>query len=54
MKGERSNPHRAEDVRQKYFDVMTPVWGEARAAALYREILSLEAVADMRAFGQKI
>lgn len=53
MKGEPSDPHRPEDVRQKYFDLMTPVWGEARAADLYRELLSLENVSDMRTFGQQ-
>lgn len=54
MKGEPSNPHRPEDVRQKYFDVMTPVWGEARAAELYRQLLALETVPDLRTLGQKI
>jgi 2-methylcitrate dehydratase PrpD len=53
MKGEPSNPHRAEDVQKKYFDLMSPVWGPGRARRLYDEILSLEKVADMRAFADR-
>ena len=53
MKGEPSNPHRAEDVEKKYFDLMSPVWGPDRAQALYDAILALEDVADMRRFGER-
>ena len=52
MKGEPGNPHRAEDVEKKYFDLMTPVWGAERATTLYGSILALETVVDMRAFGK--
>ena len=50
MKGEPGNPHRAEDVEKKYFDLMSPVWGADRARRLYDAVLALEHVADMRDF----
>ncbi|MDB5867530.1 MAG: MmgE/PrpD family protein [Betaproteobacteria bacterium] len=53
MKGEPANPHRAEDVEKKYFDLMSPVWGADRARKLYDAILALEEVADMREFADR-
>jgi 2-methylcitrate dehydratase PrpD len=53
MKGEPSNPHRAQDVEKKYFDLMSPVWGPEPARKLYDAVLALENVADMRAFGDR-
>ena len=51
MKGEPANPHRPEDVEKKFFDLMVPVWGTARANKLYAALLNLEQTADFRAFG---
>jgi 2-methylcitrate dehydratase PrpD len=53
MKGEPANPHRAEDVEKKYFELMSRVWGADRARRLYDAILALEDVADMRTFGER-
>nr|MEA2798031.1 hypothetical protein [Phenylobacterium sp.] len=53
MKGEPANPHRAEDVEKKYFNLMSPVWGADRARKLYDTILALEEVADMREFAER-
>ena len=52
MKGEPANPHRPEDVKRKFFDLTTPVWGAERARRLYDALLSLESVPDMGEFGQ--
>jgi 2-methylcitrate dehydratase PrpD len=51
MKGEAGNPHRAEDVEQKFFDLTVPVWGAERAQRLYEGIFALENVPDLRTFG---
>jgi 2-methylcitrate dehydratase PrpD len=46
MKGDPANPHRAEDVQQKFFDLTVPVWGEKRAASIYQACMTLEADAS--------
>jgi len=51
MKGEPGNPHRPEEVERKFFDLTVPVWGKRRANDLYSGLLTLEHVADLRAFG---
>jgi 2-methylcitrate dehydratase PrpD len=51
MKGEPTNPHRAQDVEKKFYDLATPVWGASRADRLYKALLRLEDVPDLRAFG---
>jgi 2-methylcitrate dehydratase PrpD len=53
MKGEPGNPHPPEAVQQKYFDLMSPVWGRDSAETLYRELRRLEDVPDMRKFGER-
>ena len=51
MKGELGNPHRPEEVEKKFFDLTVPVWGAERAGKLYKGLLALESVPDMRTFG---
>jgi 2-methylcitrate dehydratase PrpD len=51
MKGEPANPHRPEEVEKKFYDLTVPVWGSKRANDLYTALLTLEDVADLRAFG---
>ncbi len=51
MKGEAGNPHPPEAVEKKYFDLTVPVWGADRAEKLYKGLLSLEKVPNMRTFG---
>jgi 2-methylcitrate dehydratase PrpD len=51
MKGEPGNPHRAEEVEKKFFDLTVPVWGDKRASDLYSALLQLEQAQDLRAFG---
>jgi 2-methylcitrate dehydratase PrpD len=52
MKGEPSNPHKAEEVERKFFDVTTPIWGRARAEKLYESVLRVERETNMSAFGR--
>ena len=52
MKGEPSNPHKPEEVKRKFFDLITPVWGADRAGKLYDTVLSLQNVPNMRDFGR--
>jgi 2-methylcitrate dehydratase PrpD len=51
MQGEAANPHPPEAVERKFFDLTIPVWGADRAEKLYKGLLSLEKVPDMRTFG---
>ena len=51
MKGEPHNPHRPEDIEQKFYDLTVPVWGDTRADKLYKALLALEHAPSMRAFG---
>jgi 2-methylcitrate dehydratase PrpD len=45
--GEAENPHRRDAIRNKFLDLAAPVWGRARAAALYDPLLDLERVPDI-------
>jgi 2-methylcitrate dehydratase PrpD len=54
MKGEPQNPHRPEEVEQKFFDLTAPVWGAARAHTLYERLMRLEDVADFGRFAEDI
>jgi 2-methylcitrate dehydratase PrpD len=48
MRGECGNPHDPGEVRQKFFVLGVPVWGEALAEQIYVDALHLERIADMR------
>ena len=54
MKGDPANPHRPEEVRQKYFDLTVPVWGEARARRIYEICMQLEAANTLDALGAEL
>ena len=51
MKGEPGNPHRPEEIEQKFYDLTVPVWGDTRADKLYKALLALEHAPSMRDFG---
>ena len=51
MKGEPGNPHRREEIEQKFYDLTVPVWGDTRADKLYKALLALEHLHSMREFG---
>lgn len=50
MKGEPENPHRAEEIEQKYRELATPIWGEALAAKVLEDCMRLETIHDFRAY----
>ena len=49
-RGEPGNPHAPADIRKKYDQLATPVWGEQRARDVYAGCMELEAIPDLRAF----
>ena len=51
MKGEPGNPHRPEEIEQKFYDLTVPVWGDTRADKLYKALAALEHAKSMRDFG---
>lgn len=52
MTGEPGRPLPMALVERKFFDLTVPVWGERRARALHRALMTLERCADMRRFGR--
>lgn len=50
MKGEPANPHRPEQLQAKFFELGTPVWGEAQTRRLFEGLMAVESVRDFRAF----
>jgi 2-methylcitrate dehydratase PrpD len=50
MKGEPTNPHRPEQLQQKFFELGTPVWGEAHTRQLFESLMHVEDITDFRAF----
>jgi 2-methylcitrate dehydratase PrpD len=49
-KGEAAKPHTHEELTGKFFELGEPVWGTAMTQKLYDGLMTLEAVADFRAF----
>lgn len=50
MKGEPANPHRPEELKTKFFDLGTPVWGTAVTKKLFDGLNVLEQIPDFGAF----
>jgi 2-methylcitrate dehydratase PrpD len=50
MRGEPERPHDPAEVRQKFFDLTVPLWGQALAEQVYEDGLALERISDMRNF----
>ena len=50
MKGEPANPHRPEELERKFFELGTPVWGEAVTKQLFEGLENLERIPDFGAF----
>ena len=51
MKGEPANPHSTQDLTAKFFDLGTPVWGEAKTRRLFDALMDVENIRDFGAFG---
>jgi 2-methylcitrate dehydratase PrpD len=50
MRGEPERPHSAEALRNKFFTLAVPLWGEATARRMYDACLDIESIADCGAF----
>lgn len=50
MRGEPGNPHDPRDLERKFHELTEPVLGPASTQRLYDGLMSLERVADVRAF----
>ena len=50
MRGEPGNPHDPRDLERKFCDLTEPVLGRASSRRLYEGLMSLERIADVRAF----
>lgn len=49
-KGEPAKPHSEDELKGKFFDLGTPVWGNATTARLYAGLCRLEEIPDFRTF----
>ncbi|OGA39614.1 MAG: hypothetical protein A3G24_25335 [Betaproteobacteria bacterium RIFCSPLOWO2_12_FULL_62_13] len=52
-KGEPANPIREEELTRKFFELGTPIWGEALARQVHDVFMHLEAVRDWRAIAAR-
>ena len=53
-KGEPGNPHKEEELEEKFFSLGRPVWGEAVARKLYDACLDLESIDDFGEFSASL
>jgi 2-methylcitrate dehydratase PrpD len=53
-KGERSNPHEPSELERKFFELGTPIWGDAVTKRLHRACMTLESLPDFRAFAAEL
>ena len=54
MKGEPGNPHKPEELKRKFFELGTPVWGEATTRKLFDGLMDVENIRDFGAFAERI
>jgi len=50
MRGEPGNPHDPRDLERKFYELTEPVLGRPSSTRLYEGLMSLERIADVRAF----
>ena len=50
MKGEPANPHTSGELKAKFIDLGTPVWGERTTQKLFDGLIDIENIRDFRAF----
>ena len=53
-KGEPSNPHTAEDLSAKFFDLGEKVWGKTNTQSLFSHLMRLERIPDFTAFSDAL
>ena len=54
MKGEPTNPHKPEDLRGKFFDLGTPVWGDALTRRLFDGLMKVEEIPNFAEFARDL
>jgi 2-methylcitrate dehydratase PrpD len=54
MKGEPANPHQPNELRAKFFDLGTPVWGAQTTERLFEGLMKVEDIPDFRAFAERL
>ena len=47
-KGESANPHSAEDIQKKFYQLARPVWGEPLARTVHELCMQVETISDLR------
>ena len=52
MKGEPANPHKPEELKGKFFELGTPVWGPAVTAELFQGLMGIDKIPDVAVFGR--
>jgi len=52
MKGEPTNQHKPDELKGKFFDLGTPVWGGALTQKLFDGLMGVEAVPNFTAFAR--
>lgn len=50
MKGEPENPYGPDELERKYYELATPVWGDALARRVLQDCMRLETIADVHAW----
>jgi len=46
-KGDTEDPYTVEEMKEKYFELLDPLWGRTRAEALYAQVMDLDKVRDV-------
>jgi len=54
MKGEPGNPHKPEELENKFFTLGTPVWGQAVTGKLHRACMQIEDLPDFGALSDEL
>lgn len=49
-KGESENPHSLQEVERKYYQLATPLWGEAFAREIRESCMSFDKFPNLDAF----
>ena len=53
-KGDTEDPYTVEEMQEKYFELLDPLWGRAKAEELYGRVMDLEKVADFNELTARI
>ena len=45
-KGDTEDPYTVEEMKEKYFELLDPVWGRGKAEELYGQVMDLDKISD--------